>query len=238
MFSAPDSSAPAPPVPAGSSRASARLCALCFQQRHAAHSVARFLVQVCIAQLEQVKGMLDPEKVVIAYEPVWAIGTGLTVGHAFIGSPCAHALLQHNAHPVRRLLCRWATPSALGFHGTNLRRTRSSARALCPCAGDPGAGAGDARRDPRLDQGELRGGGRRRDPHPGGARDRHTPPPLLSLCRTQTGGAQGVGLGDRALLAHGAGLVVRGGLYPRYRSTQLSCRRTEGSVFIERDPPL
>ena len=32
----------------------------------------------CIDQLNDIKGMLDPKRVVIAYEPVWAIGTGVT----------------------------------------------------------------------------------------------------------------------------------------------------------------
>eukprot|EP00658_Telonema_sp_P-2_P061303 TRINITY_DN50016_c0_g1_i1.p1 TRINITY_DN50016_c0_g1~~TRINITY_DN50016_c0_g1_i1.p1 ORF type:complete len:295 (-),score=50.09 TRINITY_DN50016_c0_g1_i1:215-1099(-) len=32
----------------------------------------------CARQLEDVKHLLDPETVVIAYEPVWAIGTGVT----------------------------------------------------------------------------------------------------------------------------------------------------------------
>jgi len=32
----------------------------------------------CVEQLEPCKDMLDPTKVVIAYEPVWSIGTGVT----------------------------------------------------------------------------------------------------------------------------------------------------------------
>merc|ERR1712014_376371 len=32
----------------------------------------------CVTQLEPCKALLDPAKVVIAYEPVWSIGTGVT----------------------------------------------------------------------------------------------------------------------------------------------------------------
>lgn len=36
------------------------------------------VIEECIKQLVDIKGLLDPAKVVIAYEPVWSIGTGVT----------------------------------------------------------------------------------------------------------------------------------------------------------------
>ena len=36
------------------------------------------VVDYCAEQLKDIKGMLDPATVVIAYEPVWSIGTGVT----------------------------------------------------------------------------------------------------------------------------------------------------------------
>jgi len=36
------------------------------------------VMEECAKQLTDIKAMLDPEKVVIAYEPVWAIGTGVS----------------------------------------------------------------------------------------------------------------------------------------------------------------
>merc|ERR1719231_1260420 len=36
------------------------------------------VIDYCVEQLVDIKDMLDPAKVVIAYEPVWSIGTGVT----------------------------------------------------------------------------------------------------------------------------------------------------------------
>jgi enolase len=53
-------------------------------------------------QLKQIYGLLDPAKVVIAYEPVWAIGTGLTA------TP-ADAQATHKG--IRDLIAKNASPS-------------------------------------------------------------------------------------------------------------------------------
>jgi len=53
-------------------------------------------------QLKQIYGLLDPAKVVIAYEPVWAIGTGLTA------TP-ADAQATHKG--IRELIAKNASPS-------------------------------------------------------------------------------------------------------------------------------
>merc|ERR1712187_1019642 len=52
-------------------------------------------------QLSQIYKLLDPEKVVIAYEPVWAIGTGLTA------TP-ADAQATHEG--IRKLIAEKASP--------------------------------------------------------------------------------------------------------------------------------
>jgi len=63
---------------------------------------------VCIQQLEQMKHLLDPKRVVIAYEPVWAIGTGVTASpqqaqetHAAIRKWIAEAVSPAVAEQIR-----------------------------------------------------------------------------------------------------------------------------------------
>jgi len=62
----------------------------------------------CVEQLEPCKGLLDPAKVVIAYEPVWSIGTGVTASpeqaqetHAAIRKWIAEACSAEAAEAIR-----------------------------------------------------------------------------------------------------------------------------------------
>lgn len=58
-------------------------------------------MDVCKKQLERITKMLDPEKVVIAYEPVWAIGTGL------VATP---AQAQETQKSIREYIASSASP--------------------------------------------------------------------------------------------------------------------------------
>merc|ERR1711976_968480 len=60
------------------------------------------VLKVMDVQLTQIYGLLDPAKVVIAYEPVWAIGTGLTA------TP-ADAQATHKG--IRDLIAKYASAS-------------------------------------------------------------------------------------------------------------------------------
>jgi len=51
------------------------------------------VLAACVEQLEPCKSMLDPEKVVIAYEPVWSIGTGVTASPE--QAQTTHAMLRN-----------------------------------------------------------------------------------------------------------------------------------------------
>merc|ERR1712232_710484 len=60
------------------------------------------VMELMDTQLKQIYCLLDPAKVVIAYEPVWAIGTGLTATPA--DAQATHA-------GIRRLIAKNASPA-------------------------------------------------------------------------------------------------------------------------------